>query len=90
MGIFRLVPAFHRQTRVAFRRLPNGHREQPRPGALGRGERIEEARTRLSDGPPVPTRDYRGAARKQAKSVEELRESGGGLNVEARAFKFEE
>ena len=52
------------------------------------GEAIGAAKARLKKGPLLPTKEYRGAARRDVKSVDELRRAGDGLNVEAQAFKF--
>ena len=54
------------------------------------GTAIAEAKARLAEGLKIPVKEnYAGAARLEVKSVEELRsQSGEGLNVEAKAFKF--
>ncbi|WNQ12603.1 alpha-glucosidase/alpha-galactosidase [Paenibacillus aurantius] len=39
------------------------------------GEAIQAAKARLASGPLVPTRDYRGAARLEVKTVEEMRKN---------------
>ena len=49
---------------------------------------IAEARARAKAGPRIPTREYRGAARLETKSVEELRNQNAGVDVEAKAFRL--
>ena len=48
---------------------------------------IQKARQRLTKGPLIPVKQNKGAARKDLKSVSELREHDT-LNVESQAFKF--
>lgn len=51
-------------------------------------EAIAAAKVRLETGPLIATKENRGAARKEVKSVEELRAQDGGLDVETQAFRF--
>jgi alpha-galactosidase len=52
------------------------------------GPAIGAARARLQNEPRIPTRENRGAARKETQSVSQLRDAEAGLNMEAKAFKF--
>jgi alpha-galactosidase len=54
------------------------------------GEAIAAAKKRIAEGLKIPVKEgYRGAARLEVKSVDELRaQNDQGLNVEAKAFKF--
>ena len=52
------------------------------------GAAIAAARNRYKTGPRIETKQYAGAARLAVKSVQELRDAGSDVNVEARAFRF--
>lgn len=54
------------------------------------GAAIAAAKKRYATESRIPTKQYAGAARVAVKSVEELRETESGMNVEAQAFNFKD
>lgn len=54
------------------------------------GAAIAAAKKRYATESRIPTKQYAGAARVAIKSVEELRETESGMNVEAQAFNFKD